>query len=76
MSVAAKKFDRPHATFARGGDLCPNGLLNIFPAAPKTKWGTPFPSRNPTMKYQIRKSSRANFRRDAQSSVISLAGHP
>jgi hypothetical protein len=40
----------------RGDDLCPNGLLKTLPAAPKVKWGTPFPSRNPRMKYQMRKS--------------------
>ncbi|MDA4115095.1 MAG: hypothetical protein OK442_00900 [Thaumarchaeota archaeon] len=45
----------------RGDDLCPNGLLKTFPAAPNVKWGTPLPSRNPRTKYQTRKSSTESF---------------
>jgi hypothetical protein len=56
ITVAATKFESPQSTLVRGDDLCPNGLLKTFPAAPKVKCGTPLPSRNPSMKYQTRKS--------------------
>ena len=61
MIVAAMKFARPQRTFVLGADFCPKGLLKIFPAAPNTKCGTPFPKRNPRTKYQIRNSCKSKI---------------
>ena len=37
MAVAATKFEMPQSTLVLGADLWPNGLLNVFPAAPNAK---------------------------------------
>ena len=61
MTVAAMKFESPHRMFVLGEEHCPKGLLKTFPAAPKAKWGTPFPIRKPMTKYQTMDRSRANY---------------
>lgn len=58
VTVASAKLESPQITFVLGGDLCPNGLLNIFPATPKAKCGIPFPKRRPITKYHNTKSCR------------------